>query len=113
MIDAALTQLFLVDGSFEETFASQDTVYTRTETSWNDSKILIVDDVDANLKVVVGMLSIIGCSPSNCDSAINGRDAVELFKKCKYDLVLMDCHMPIMDGYQATETIREWETVSK
>ncbi len=45
----------------------------------------------------------------NADVTNNGEEAVDAVKEISYDLILMDCEMPIMDGYEATRMIREWE----
>jgi PAS domain S-box-containing protein len=71
-----------------------------------DTKILIVEDNQLNQKVVVAMLSKMGC---NCDVASNGIEAVEMAFKNQYSVIFMDCQMPEMDGFQATEIIRERE----
>ena len=47
--------------------------------------------------------------PYRIDIAENGKIAVEKFQSGRYDLVLMDMEMPVMDGYTATRTIRKWE----
>jgi CheY-like chemotaxis protein len=71
--------------------------------------VLIVDDNNFNLVVLMSMLSKLSIS---CDTALNGKIALEKIvqsqqRKCcsPYALVLMDCSMPVMDGYEATEKI--------
>ena len=66
-------------------------------------KILVAEDNIVNQKVVSRMLESLGYE---CDIAIDGRKATVMFKTGSYDLVLMDCHMPEMDGFEATGAIR-------
>jgi PAS domain S-box-containing protein len=72
----------------------------------SDSKILLVEDNLVNQKVALGLLRKIGLS---ADIASNGQIALEKIDAEKYDLVLMDCQMPVMSGYEATEIIRKNE----
>jgi len=65
--------------------------------------ILLVEDAPVNLEVGIGMLEALGC---RVNIAENGVEALEAIGKKIYDLVLMDCQMPIMDGYEATRKIR-------
>jgi len=67
------------------------------------ARILVVEDNLVNQKVAVRMLQKDGC---RCDVAANGREALDATMNISYDLVLMDCQMPIMDGYAATRQIR-------
>jgi len=68
--------------------------------------VLLVEDNLVNQKVATGMLKKLGCE---VDIADNGQVAYEKFKKKHYWLVLMDCQMPILDGYAATKLIRNRE----
>jgi CheY-like chemotaxis protein len=53
------------------------------------------------------MLEKLGCT---VDIAVNGEETVELWQRHHYDLIFMDCHMPVMDGYEATQMIRQMES---
>ncbi len=65
--------------------------------------VLLVEDNPVNLAMAKAMLRKLGLS---MDVAVNGAEAVERFCQHRFDLVLMDCQMPVMDGYEATATIR-------
>ncbi len=66
--------------------------------------ILVVDDGTLNLKTVCLMLERIGCRATGVES---GLQALQLLREQSVDLVLMDCMMPEMDGYQTTRLIRD------
>ncbi len=70
------------------------------------AQILLVEDNPVNREVAIQMLTGLGCQVV---TANNGKQAVAMVKKQPFDLVLMDCHMPEMDGFSATRTIRQWE----
>ncbi|NGZ26437.1 MAG: response regulator, partial [Magnetococcales bacterium] len=67
-------------------------------------KILLVEDNEINQEVAIGLLLKVGVE---VDVAVHGVDAIEKVNQNTYDAVLMDVQMPVMDGYQATRTIRQ------
>jgi signal transduction histidine kinase/DNA-binding response OmpR family regulator len=69
-------------------------------------QVLLVEDSPINQYVAVAMLERLGLSVTH---AANGAEAVDLVRERHFDLVLMDCHMPVMDGFEATRRIRAWE----
>ncbi|HEV3341816.1 MAG TPA: response regulator, partial [Pirellulales bacterium] len=80
------------------------------QTVAKDTKILLVEDNEINQQVAIELLRSGGYV---CDVRSNGSEAVAAVKDGHYDLVLMDCQMPEMDGYEATGAIRQWEAGQK
>ncbi len=72
-----------------------------------DARILLADDSPINQAVTRSMLKHLGFA--QIDVVEDGGSAVDLASRESYDLILMDCKMPGMDGYQATRAIRERE----
>ena len=68
------------------------------------ARILVVEDNPVNQLVARGMLAKLGCSVQVAD---HGAQALELLDRGQFDLVLMDCNMPVLDGYATTQRIRE------
>jgi len=71
-----------------------------------DARVLVAEDNAVNQDVATGLLKNMGCSVV---TAPNGQHAVQLFAQEPFDLILMDCEMPIMDGFDAAKRIRDIE----
>ncbi|NOT83868.1 MAG: response regulator, partial [Methylococcaceae bacterium] len=74
--------------------------------NYSHKRLLVAEDQKINQKVIIAMLGKFQCVP---DIAENGQEALNKLTQQRYDLVLMDCQMPVMDGYEATRTWRGTE----
>ena len=75
-----------------------------TTIKFDGLKVLLVEDNDINRLYASTILRKWNC---DCDEAVNGEIALELLRKNNYSLILMDVHMPVMDGLEATRIIRK------
>jgi CheY-like chemotaxis protein len=73
-----------------------------------DARVLLAEDNAVNQEVALAMLEGFGC---DVEVANNGREAVAAVSRGRFDLILMDCQMPEMDGFEATRVLRELEAV--
>jgi PAS domain S-box-containing protein len=69
-------------------------------------RILVAEDNEVNRRLAMFMLQKLGC---HSDFASDGRESIQAWEATPYDVILMDCHMPVVDGYSATRKIRELE----
>jgi signal transduction histidine kinase/CheY-like chemotaxis protein len=72
--------------------------------------VLVVEDNLVNQEVACGMLQHLGCEVTIAGDGLAGATA---FETSRFDAVLMDCHMPVLDGYAATRRIRAWEALQQ
>ncbi|HEX8914554.1 MAG TPA: response regulator [Humisphaera sp.] len=88
------------------TAAEPARVHAAAATAAGSIRILLAEDIEVNQFVVIETIARDGYT---CDTASNGREAVAAAKAKEYDLILMDCQMPELSGFEATVAIREFE----
>lgn len=84
----------------------EDHQTNQKQRNFKNKQVLVAEDNPVNQELAKIMLENFGCTVT---IANNGEQAFDAFKKMNYDLILMDCQMPIVDGYQATKNIRTFE----
>ena len=98
ILNDILSGVFLDDFEY---IKEQDTIEIE---KYEDAKVLLVEDNETNQEIVTGLLE---GSNIKLDIVENGQKAINRLKKQKYDLILMDIQMPVMDGIDATKILRE------
>jgi len=101
-----IAQVLNIDRDTHAQERTQKSAMPESSAHFDKAYILLVEDNPVNREVATQMLNAMNCQ---VDQVTNGQEALEIVRKVNFDLVLMDCEMPVMDGYAATEAIRNWE----
>jgi two-component system sensor histidine kinase/response regulator len=97
----------LGDNRSNDKIDSNEELVAKAVEQLKGAHLLLVEDIRVNQMVAMRMLAKYGIT--NVQIALNGQEALEMVQQHNFDGVLMDCLMPIMDGYDATRLIREQE----
>jgi len=97
----------IATGNRQRIAASQVSASIASRSERFDVRVMLVEDNAVNLEVASGILEFMECQ---IVTAPNGQAAVDLFRTQTFDLILMDCEMPVMDGLAATRQIRALES---
>ena len=110
MVGNVSTKRFVIANANGSTSSPEKTSASLTSAKVNSGgRILVAEDNEVNQFVTSEILAGEGF---RCDIVSTGKQAVESAKKGGYALILMDCQMPEMDGFEAASAIREWENES-
>lgn len=102
----ALNKTFINDDNKTETDIKENDETNAKDKKNEELRVLLCEDNEVNMKVASMILKRFNL---DIDYAENGQEALNKFRHIKYDLIFMDCMMPIIDGYQATQEIRRME----
>lgn len=110
-ITNSMFEIFSIEHD-EDEFSFEKNPLTEKNKEKNGSgiRVLLCEDNEVNMKVALMILKRLNVT---IDTAENGQEAINKFLHVKYDIILMDCMMPIVDGYQATAEIRKFEKEHK
>jgi signal transduction histidine kinase/ligand-binding sensor domain-containing protein/CheY-like chemotaxis protein/HPt (histidine-containing phosphotransfer) domain-containing protein len=89
-----------------ETFTGTNVLLPAVSLAPLAGRVLVVEDQPLNREVAIGILASLGLQ---AQTANDGRQALEILQKQRFDVVLMDCEMPVMDGFSATTALRRRE----
>ncbi|MGZ3241210.1 MAG: ATP-binding protein, partial [Burkholderiaceae bacterium] len=101
-----LTLPYAAKNSAQKNLPTVATETNKSYVNFKGTRILVAEDNKANQIVITHMLKALGCT---VDVASDGQQAVDMHARNRYDLILMDCQMPTLDGFDATSRIRATE----
>ena len=97
-----------ISGTSEDQMVEDQQITARLN-AYAKLRVLVIEDNAVNQEVALGMLAKIGF---DADVADNGQVGIDTLAKEHFDLVLMDCQMPVLDGYEATKALRSREATN-